>query len=171
MVISPYSTFMALMVDGKTALANLRKMRGYGFNGQFGLYEAIDFTPDRVQYKRQYSIVKSYMAHHQGMSLASLTNAVFDQSMQERFHREPQIKAVELILQEQVPLKEYTFNPIIEETREKNYQAKPRNSGRNRLLTVTQIQFCQGPIFYLMVNTLLCLLSLVRVTANTIKSI
>lgn len=129
MVISPYSTFMALMVDAEAALANLRRMRNTGFNGLFGLYEAIDFTTERVQYKHQFSIVKSYMAHHQGMSLASLSNAVFDNIMQKRFHREPQIKAVELMLQEQVPLKEYTFNPIIEETREKKLSSKIKRMG------------------------------------------
>ncbi|HHV63591.1 MAG TPA: glycosyl transferase family 36 [Peptococcaceae bacterium] len=118
MVISPYSTFMALAVDLQGSIANLRMMKDKGFNGIYGLFEAIDYTKSRVPYNAEFSIVKSYMSHHQGMSFISLDNTLHNNKMQKRFHREPRIKSVELLLQEQIPLKEYTYNPSIEEVKE-----------------------------------------------------
>jgi len=118
MVISPYSTFMALTVDFRASMDNIKYMNNKGFNGLYGLYEAIDYTKSRVPYNEKYRVVKSYMAHHQGMSLISLANALMDNIIQKRFHQEPTIKSVELLLQEQVPLKEYTFNPNIEQVSE-----------------------------------------------------
>jgi cyclic beta-1,2-glucan synthetase len=118
MVISPYSTFMALQVDFKNSMKNLRLMRDKGINGRYGLYEALDYTNTRVPYQQAFSVVKSYMAHHMGMSLLSINNILSRNKIQERFHREPIIRSVELLLQEQIPLKEYTFNPIIEEVKE-----------------------------------------------------
>ncbi|WP_368294468.1 glucoamylase family protein [Dehalobacter sp. TBBPA1] len=123
MVISPYSTFMALPIDFKASMENLHLMKNKGYNGVFGLFEAIDYTKSRVPYNAESSIVKSYMSHHQGMSLIALGNVLEANRMQERFHREPVIKSIEMLLQEQVPLKEYTFNPIIEETGEKEVRA------------------------------------------------
>ncbi len=129
MVISPYSTFMALLVDYPQSIKNLKLMAGKGFNGLYGLYEAIDFTSTRVPYNKEYSLVKSYMAHHQGMSLVSLGNVLTSNIMRKRFHHEPMIKAIEILLQEQVPLKEYTFNPIIEEQGEKKITPVSRKKG------------------------------------------
>lgn len=134
MVISPYSSFMALLVDYKNSLENLRLMKRKGFEGLYGLYEAIDFTPERVPYKQQFSLVKSYMSHHQGMSLIALDNVLFNNIMQKRFHTEPIIKTVELLLQEQVPLKEYTFNPIIEEVKEKKITSNFKKHGEEPVI-------------------------------------
>ncbi|KUO64704.1 MAG: glycosyl transferase family 36 [Gracilibacter sp. BRH_c7a] len=129
MVISPYSTFMALLVDYPKSIKNLKLMTNKGFNGLYGLYEAIDFTPTRVPYNKEYSLVKSYMAHHQGMSLVSLGNLLTNNIMRERFHKEPMIRSIEILLQEQVPLKEYTFNPIMEEEGEKKATPISRKKG------------------------------------------
>ena len=134
MVISPYSTFMALVVDYQKSMENLRLMLNKGFNGLYGLYEAIDFTPTRVPYSKEYSLVKSYMAHHQGMSLISLSNILTNNTMQKRFHKEPMIRSIELLLQEQVPLKEYTFNPIIEEEGEKETTPVSRKKGEKPVI-------------------------------------
>ncbi|MFA6808514.1 MAG: glucoamylase family protein, partial [Eubacteriales bacterium] len=118
MVISPYSSFMTLTIDYNNSIENLRMMKK-GFNGIFGLYEAIDYTLARVPFKEKFGIVKSYMAHHHGMSLIALNNVLFNNLMQKRFHSEPIIKSVELLLQEQIPLKEYTINPQIIEAETK----------------------------------------------------
>lgn len=126
MVISPYSTFMALTLDYEGSMENLRLMKEKGFNGIYGLYEAIDFTKTRVPYNEEFSVVKSYMSHHQGMSFISLNNVLGRNRMQERFHREPSIRSIELLLQEQAPLKEYTFNPKIEELKEDKVPAISR---------------------------------------------
>jgi cyclic beta-1,2-glucan synthetase len=129
MVISPYSTFMALAVDCKKSIANLKRMKEKGFNGIYGLYEAIDFTKARVPYNEESSVVKSYMSHHLGMSFISLNNVLNNNKMQERFHREPRIKSIELLLQERVPLKEYSFNPSIEEIPEQKVLTISRQQG------------------------------------------
>ncbi|MGI6449687.1 MAG: GH36-type glycosyl hydrolase domain-containing protein [Desulfitobacteriia bacterium] len=129
MVISPYSTFMALAVNPQSSIANLKQMKEKGFKGIYGLYEAIDYTKSRVPYNAEFSVVKSYMAHHQGMSLISLCNTLFQNIMQERFHSEPSIKSIELLLQEQIPLKEYTYNPRIEEIKEEIKSPLGREQG------------------------------------------
>jgi len=120
---------MALLVDYPKSIKNLKLMTNKGFNGLYGLYEAIDFTPTRVPYNKEYSLVKSYMAHHQGMSLVSLGNLLTNNIMRERFHKEPMIRSIEILLQEQVPLKEYTFNPIMEEEGEKKATPISRKKG------------------------------------------
>jgi len=136
-VISPYSAFLAISIDPEGSLNNLLLLKKMGANGRYGLYEAIDFTKARVPYNEQYSIVKSYMAHHQGMSLLSLNNALKQNILQKRFHREPVIRSVELLLQEQVPLKEYTFNPIIEEVTEEKIPVSLRQKGEKPVVYYT----------------------------------
>lgn len=134
MVISPYSTFMALAVDFQSSMENLKLMKQKEFNGIYGLYEAIDFTKTRVPYNEEFSVVKSYMSHHQGMSFISLNNILNGNIMQRRFHNEPTIKSIELLLQEQVPLKEYTFNPIMEEVKEEKIPAISRKKAEKPVI-------------------------------------
>lgn len=104
LVVAPYATFMALQVALPESMENLRRMVRLGFAGRFGLYEAIDFTRERLPLKKNFGIVKSYMAHHQGMSLLALSNILQDNRMQKRFHRDPLVQATELLLQERVPV-------------------------------------------------------------------
>lgn len=104
LVIAPYATVMALMIAPRAACANLRKMETLGFAGEYGFYEAIDYTRSRLAPYHQHSIVKSYMAHHQGMSLLALTYQLLNRPMQRRFAADPQLQATLLLLQERVPL-------------------------------------------------------------------
>jgi cyclic beta-1,2-glucan synthetase len=134
MVVSPYSTFMAMAVDPESSLENLKQMRKKGFNGIYGLFEAVDFTKTRVPYNQEFRIVKSYMSHHQGMAFVALSNILSNNLMQKRFHSEPAIKSVELLLQEQIPLKEYTFNPIIEELKEEEVPAISRRQAEKPVI-------------------------------------
>ena len=97
LVISPYSTFLALQVDPRAAIENLRRMEEFGWSGRYGFYEAIDYTHAGGH------VVHSWMAHHQGMSLLAACNVLFDAPMQRYFHAEPQVLATELLLQERVP--------------------------------------------------------------------
>ena len=103
LVIAPYASVMALMVEPEKACANMERLRSAGFEGEYGFYEAIDYTPSRLAKDRNYAVVKSYMAHHQGMSLLSLGYALLDRPMQRRFLADPMFKATELLLQERVP--------------------------------------------------------------------
>jgi cyclic beta-1,2-glucan synthetase len=102
-VIAPYATALAAMVDGPGAWANFATMRALGALGQYGFYEAIDYTPARLPEGTSLAIVCNYMAHHQGMTVVAIANVLLDASMRRRFHREPMIQACELLLQERMP--------------------------------------------------------------------
>ncbi len=116
LVISPYSSMLAAMFFPRQALANLRKMEKMEVLGQYGFHESIDFTVERVLKDKKYIILKSYMAHHQGMSLISINNLLNKFIMQRRFHAEPRVKAVELLLQERIPPLTPIMKPRAEET-------------------------------------------------------
>lgn len=103
LVVAPYACVLALMVDQAHACANLERLRSSGFMGQYGLYEAIDYTPARLASGEQYAVVKSYMAHHQGMSFLALSHCLLGRPLQRRFLSDPMLKATELLLQERVP--------------------------------------------------------------------
>jgi cyclic beta-1,2-glucan synthetase len=103
LVISPYSTFLGMLVDRTHALENIRKMKQLGWLSRYGFYEAADFTPSRVSDGKGHEIVCNWMAHHQGMILVAAANVLCDSSIQQRFHAEPCIAATERILQEKRP--------------------------------------------------------------------
>ncbi|HVV81583.1 MAG TPA: glucoamylase family protein, partial [Kofleriaceae bacterium] len=103
LVISPYSTAMALMVAPRAAAANLERLVGEGQLGPHGFYEAIDYTPGRLPSGAERVTVKSFMAHHQGMTMLSLAYVLLDRPMQRRFAADPAVRATELLLQERVP--------------------------------------------------------------------
>ncbi len=99
-VISPYATYLTLPFAPNDAINNLKKLVNLGLNGEFGLYEAIDFTPSRVG--RGFGMVKSYMAHHLGMSLISVSNMMFDGIMQKRFMKDPDMRSAQKVLEEAI---------------------------------------------------------------------
>jgi cyclic beta-1,2-glucan synthetase len=100
LVISPYSTLLALPVDPAEALRNLRRMSELGWVGPYGFYESADFRLRRRFWGRRYQLVRCWMAHHQGMSLLAIANFLCDGMVQRWFHREPRVQATELLLQE-----------------------------------------------------------------------
>ncbi len=102
-VIAPYASALALMVAPEKACENLELLNKKGLEGRFGLYEAIDYTPSRLQRGQSSAIVYSFMAHHHGMSLLSLGYLLLDKPMQKLFEAEPQFKATLLLLQERIP--------------------------------------------------------------------
>ncbi|WP_074316748.1 GH36-type glycosyl hydrolase domain-containing protein [Singulisphaera sp. GP187] len=103
LVIAPYATALATMLVPREALANLRTLAEEGAEGLYGYYEAVDYTAERVPKGKRSVVVRSYMAHHQGMSLVALTNALLDEPMTRRFHADPMVRAAELLLQERIP--------------------------------------------------------------------
>jgi cyclic beta-1,2-glucan synthetase len=103
LVIAPYASVMGLMVDPEASCNNLEKMNSLGFEGKYGFYEAVDYTPSRLPRGRNHVVIQSFMAHHQGMSLLSLAYLLLDQPMQKRFEADPQFQTALLLLQEQVP--------------------------------------------------------------------
>ncbi|ANX04201.1 cyclic beta 1-2 glucan synthetase [Immundisolibacter cernigliae] len=103
LVIAPYASVMALMVAPEAACLNLQRLAAEGTLGRFGLFEAIDHTPARQRRGHSSALLRSFMAHHQGMSLLALAYLLLDRPMQRRFVSEPMFQAVLLLLQERVP--------------------------------------------------------------------
>ncbi|WLI91877.1 glucoamylase family protein [Massilia sp. R2A-15] len=103
LVIAPYATMMGLMVNAEASCENLQRMAGLGFMGKYGFYEAIDYTQTRLPRGQDYAVVRSFMAHHQGMGFLSLSYLLHDRPMQRRFESDPLFQATMLVLQERVP--------------------------------------------------------------------
>ncbi len=110
-VVAPYATGLATMIDAAAAAANFARMDEMETQGRFGFYEALDFTPSRVQEGDSFAIVRAFMAHHQGMTIVAIANALLAGVMRERFHADPIVQATELLLQERVPRKIATLRP------------------------------------------------------------
>lgn len=103
LVIAPYASTMALMVAPEAACQNLQRLAEEGALGKFGFFEAIDYTPARQRRGQAKVVVRSFMAHHQGMSLLALAYLLLDRPMQRRFEAERLFQAVMLLLQERIP--------------------------------------------------------------------
>ena len=113
LVVAPYATALAAMVDPARAAQNFRRLAREGVEGAYGFYEAIDYTHRKAMDSEPGSteapsaprgaVVQAYLAHHQGMSLVALANALLGDVMVRRFHADPRVQATALLLQERVP--------------------------------------------------------------------
>jgi cyclic beta-1,2-glucan synthetase len=103
LVIAPYASALALMVAPEEACLNLQRLAAEGFEGTYGFYEAIDYTPSRLPRGKSNAVVRSFMAHHEGMSFLSLAYLLLDRPMQKRFESDPLVQATTLLLQERIP--------------------------------------------------------------------
>lgn len=115
LVIAPYATALAAMVDPRAAGANFARLAQLGALGRYGYCEAIDFTRARLPAGAPFALVGAYMAHHQGMTIVALANVLFDGCMRARFHAEPIVQATELLLQERTPRDLSVARPRTEE--------------------------------------------------------
>ncbi len=103
LVIAPYASALALMVAPEAACRNLQRLAADGRQGNYGFFEAVDYTPSRLPPGADSVTVRQFMAHHEGMSLLSLAYVLLDKPMQRRFLADPMLRAAELLLQERVP--------------------------------------------------------------------
>ncbi|MEP7161310.1 MAG: glucoamylase family protein [Dermatophilaceae bacterium] len=103
LVIAPYATGLAAMVDPDAAVANYAALAAVGASGHYGFYESVDFTPERVPDGLRHVVVQCYMSHHQGMTLLAVHNVLLSGTMRRRFHAAPMVRASELLLQERAP--------------------------------------------------------------------
>ena len=127
LVVAPYATALAALVDPTAAAANLRRLEAGGLLGAYGYFDAIDYTlrrtdeldgglPEPVRADRpKGTIVPIYLAHHQGMTLGAIAGALTGNRMVERFHADPRVQATELLLQERVPRHAPLLRPRPEE--------------------------------------------------------
>ena len=105
MVVSSYGTILAIPDYPKKVIENIKIMENYGMRGKYGLYESLDFTPERVEKGEVATPVKTFMAHHQSLILLSIDNLFKQNIFQKRFMENPEMKAVSILLQERMPEK------------------------------------------------------------------
>ena len=103
LVVAPYATVMALMIDPAAACKNLERLRSKAYEGKYGFFESVDYSPARLTRSKVPALIQSFMAHHQGMSLLSLDYLLCQQPMQKRFEADPNFQTALLLLQERVP--------------------------------------------------------------------
>ena len=113
LVIAPYATVMSLMVAPQDAYDNLQVLKQAGFEGKYGMYEAIDYTAARLVRKQTHSLVKSFMSHHQGMAFLSLSYLLLNRPMQKRFEADVYVKSTLLLLQERIPRITNFYSPSV----------------------------------------------------------
>ncbi|MDQ2922119.1 MAG: hypothetical protein M3R52_10985, partial [Acidobacteriota bacterium] len=115
LVVAPYATMLAAEINPRAAMDNLRRLEKEGALGAYGYYESIDYTAERLPQGQRHVLIRSFMTHHQGMSLVSLSNVLEDDRMEKRFHADPSIQATELLLQERIPVGVRAAHPRAEE--------------------------------------------------------
>ncbi|MFP4343984.1 MAG: GH36-type glycosyl hydrolase domain-containing protein [Anaerolineales bacterium] len=103
LVIAPYASLLALSVYPQEVMENIERLRAGQVLGHFGFYDAVDYTEARLPLGQERAIVRTYMAHHQGMIMVALTNYLCEQVIVDAFHADPRMQSVELLLQEQIP--------------------------------------------------------------------
>lgn len=144
-VVSPYSAALALHLNPAAAIADLARFEKIGALGRYGFFEAVDYTQRRMQKGKKKRIVKSYMAHHQGMILASVLNALQDGRLQSLFHSATIVKATEMLLKEKVPPRN-----VILSLGEKQTEEQPFTEEVHAARAYTQLQ--QYPEAYFLSN-------------------
>lgn len=128
LVISPYSTVLALQVDPSAGVKNFGALDAEGYRGQYGFYEAGDYTGRRLTPDEKVHIVQSFFSHHQGMSFVAMANVLCDFVFQRRFHADPSVRATELLLQERFPRTFETLTPNQAEQRDDSAQGQGEGS-------------------------------------------
>ena len=103
LVVAPYATILALSFAKRQGMEDLHKLEELGARGKYGYYEAIDFTSERLPKGETSIVIRSFMAHHQGMSMLALANLLSAKKIYDRFHRDKRVQAAELLLQERIP--------------------------------------------------------------------
>ncbi len=115
LVVAPYATALAAMVEPIAALQNFERLASIGALGHYGFYESIDYTASRLPEGESFAVVKAYMAHHQGMTIVALTNLLLESTMRRRFRADPTVQATDLLLQERTPRTVAVARPVTEE--------------------------------------------------------
>ncbi|MCX2492869.1 hypothetical protein OQX63_05260 [Pedobacter sp. PF22-3] len=159
MVITPYASAMALMLAPQAACQNLENLSSYGFEGRYGLYEAIDYT-SYVAGQSAPEIVKSYMVHHQGMSFLAFGYLLLNQPMQKHFMNDPELQSSMLLLQEGLPkdISSYLQDAEIDGHSEKMpelalpHETDGSKAGQNKATIKPQMHLLSNGSYHLMLG-------------------
>jgi len=103
MVVSSYGSILAINEEPKEVVENLKRLEKQGMYSNYGFYESIDYTPNRLEKNKKYETVKTYMAHHQGLILLSINNLFNNNILQKRFMKNPEMQAINILLEERMP--------------------------------------------------------------------
>ncbi len=147
LVIAPYASALALLIRPDEACSNMQKLTVNGFEGRYGFYEAIDYTPGRLSPEEPQALIRSFMAHHQGMSFLSLVNYFTDNLMIKRFKSDPLFQNTVLLLQERVP----KVAPFLLQPSE-HYRTRTESPGQEDLLRIFNTPFTPYPEVHLLSN-------------------
>ena len=141
MVVAPYASIIALSVAPARVAANIEALIGQGALTTYGFVEALDYTESRLPLGEDLGLVSEYMAHHQGMIFLALTNYLHDNIMVERFHADPRVQSVELLLMEKIPQETSFEQP---ENAEAEVSALPPAVANNPWEVAVEPNFPQG---------------------------
>lgn len=100
LVVAPYASILMLEFAPKKVHENLEKLKKLGMYSSFGFYESIDYTKEHLHDNVDYEVIKTYMAHHQGMALTAINNYINNGIVRNRFHSDEGVKAAEILLKE-----------------------------------------------------------------------
>lgn len=103
LVISPYATILFLEYDVSQVVENLKEIEKYNMRSKYGFYDALDFTRERINVRKKYEPVKTYMAHHQGLILNTINNILNKDILRKRFMKNPEIESIKILLNERMP--------------------------------------------------------------------
>lgn len=102
-VVSPYASAMAAVLAPAAAVANLELLESLGARGEFGFHDAVDFTTSRQADGQRFTVVRNFMAHHQGMSLVALCHVLRAEAPRRWFGSAALVQAHESLLHERTP--------------------------------------------------------------------
>jgi cyclic beta-1,2-glucan synthetase len=114
-VVAPYATLLAIGLAPRAAIRNLRRLAGYGLLGEYGFYDAIDFSRTPAHAARPGINIRTFMAHHQSMAFLALANFLLGDPIRRYFHSHPLLRASELLLQERIPSTAPSYIPLSRE--------------------------------------------------------
>lgn len=154
-VVSPYATALALLADPEKAGRGLEKLVAEGAEGRYGLYEAIDYTTSRLEKGESRNIIRSFMVHHQGMSLLAFSHVLLDKLMQKRFIADVEMESGIFLLQEKLP-----ENPVFHNQKSVGLpENKQANSDHNLVLSavpsdlsVPEVQLLSSGRYHIVLN-------------------
>ena len=106
LVVSSYGSILAIGDLPKEEIENLKRLEKEGMLSKYGFYESIDYTPERVEKGKTSSVVKTYMAHHQGLILLSINNLFNNKILVQRFLKNPEMQAISVLLQKKCQKRE-----------------------------------------------------------------
>lgn len=102
-VVAAYASALAALMAPADAVVNLRLLETFGARGEFGFFDAVDFTVSRQPEGQPSTVVRNVMAHHQGMSLVALCNVLKDDAPRRWFASAPLVEAHVSLLHERTP--------------------------------------------------------------------